>query len=132
MYYVRPFAAVDLGLQSSESFLRLHTAYRTDFSRLDELLPADAVLLVAPAIELDAVYAPRAIVFDAADIPPGRPVFLFAVGDEEAAPPSGYTAGEAVYSNERATAVVYRTPGRTPVQLRLQVIQLIKRPPRVS
>jgi hypothetical protein len=125
---------VDLGLVDTESFLERQTAYRTDFRRLDALLPRDAVLLVVPAVELDAVYAPRAIVFDPADIPPDRPVFLFAVGglEHDAEPAPGYQAGKAVYSNEQAAAVVYRTPGRTAIRERLDVVPLVKRPQPAS
>ena len=102
-YYARPFLAVSVGLRSRTEFLMMYTAFRTDFLRLHELLPGDAVLLL-PALRLDApdstrpiffdfhldsVYAPRPIVFHVADLPPGRPVFLMALGAQEPTRPPG-------------------------------------------
>ena len=108
------------------AFYQRNVAFYRDYVKLDRLLPDDAVLLVA-GFRLDAVYAPRPVYFDAADLPPNRPAALFA----SAAPAvessiNRYKLGDVLYENDQAVLVTYRTPGRPPRIGALRVITLIK------
>jgi hypothetical protein len=112
-YYAIPFARCSLGIESREEFVRRYTAFRDDFVRLNDVLPGDAVLLVA-GVRLNSANAPRPVVFDVRDLPPDRPAYLFAVND--AAPPGGpYAIGNAVYDNPNAIIAAYRKPGALPL-----------------
>ena len=97
-------------------------ALRDDFRKLDRLLPADAVLF-APYIRLPSVYAPRPVVFDAADLPAGRPSFLMSVsgpGDT-----NGVAVGAEVYANPKARLVLFRRWWVPPVDGDLRVYPLL-------
>jgi hypothetical protein len=123
-YYALPFARCSLGIDSREEFAHRFTAFRDDFLRLDGLLPPDAVVLAGWApVRLNAVNAPRPVVLDVRDLPPGRPTYLFAVND--VVPPLGPLAiGATVYENPAAIVVAYRKPGALPVVGRLRVSSL--------
>ena len=78
---------------------------------------------------LDAVYAPRPVFFDRADLPQGRPVVLFASPDTiraTVASLGGYKLSDLLYENAQAVVTTYRSPGRLPMVGPLQVVKLIR------
>lgn len=126
-YYATQFFAVSLGREKA-SFYERHVAFYSDYVRLDRLLPPDAVLLT-PDFPTSAVYAPRPMVFDIADIPAGKPLFLFATPETARMMNlefEGYKSGEVIYENSAAVIESYRTPGRQPMIGVLKVVRLLK------
>jgi hypothetical protein len=112
-YYARQFFSVSLGMEKA-AFYERYIAFYADFVKLDRVLPKDVVLLVQD-FRLDAVYAPRAVFFDPADLPRGKDVVLFATPDGAASrSPQGYRPGKLIYENSQAVTVTYRTPGKSP------------------
>ena len=102
IYYARQFAPVAFGLEDRAAFYRRYVAFYDDYVKLDRLLPRNAVLL-ARDFRAPAVYAPRPMVFESRDVPPGREIFLFSgtrpqIGDAS------------VYFNAQARIEVYRRP----------------------
>ena len=82
--------------------------------QLARSLPKDAVLFV-PEFRAPAVYAPRPMVFDPADIPANRPVFVFSGSPAQPSNlPHGYVAVRQVYFDGTARLNTFRTPGRPP------------------
>lgn len=66
-----------IGLEDHDAFYRRYVAfYYDDYAQLDRLLPQNAVLLVTD-FRPPAAYSPRPMVFDPADIVPGREIYLF-------------------------------------------------------
>lgn len=125
-YYAQQFLPVVLGSQSMGSYAERYLAFYQDFVELDRLLPADAVLLVH-GVRLDAVYAPRAVYFDHADVPYDRPVYFFVAGKEDAADVGAeFAVGRLVYLNPTATAITFRTPGRQPEKGPMCVFELVR------
>jgi hypothetical protein len=126
VFYAKQFLSVVLGLEDVDAFYQRHLAFYADFVKLDRILPKDAVLLV-PGFRLDAVYAPRPIYFDSADLPRGKRVVLFASQKTVEAARAGFgdlQIGELIYQNSRAVTVAYRTPGKRPEIGSLQVARL--------
>jgi len=118
-YYARPFIAVDLGVESRDSFIDRNVAFASDFRALDRLLPNDAVLY-ATRWHLPAYYAPRPVIFTMEDLPPGHhPVYRFRVGKPITEAP--LLCPDLVYENQQAFAAVYRTPGRPAIRETLRV-----------
>jgi hypothetical protein len=127
LYYAKQFFSVSMGLENN-SFYQRHVAFYSDYIKLDRLLSKDTILLlVAPGFRISAVYAPRPIFFDPADLPPGKPVALITLQD--AVPGdvlSNYKIGDEIYRNPRAVITAYRTPGRAPLIGSLKVVKLIE------
>lgn len=125
--YTRQFAAMALGLEDRSAFGRRYVAFFDDFTKLDRLLPANAVLLATDS-RPPAVYAPRPMVFDLADVPPGREIYVFSVGLPNASDyPTPYALGPEVYANPAARQTVFRRPWATPETGELHVVRLIRR-----
>ena len=127
IYYAKQFFPVSLGLEKA-AFYGRHVAFYADYIKLDQLLSKDTVLLVQ-GFRLDAVYAPRPVFFDRADLPPGKPVVLFATPDGVRAAAASFDSGKVgdlLYENAGAVAVTYRTPGKLPMIEPLQVVEFIR------
>lgn len=123
LYYAQRFLPVVLGLER-EAFYRRYVAYFDDFKALDKILPANAVLLAAEG-HTSAAYAPRAIFFNALDVPKNRQPFLFV----SSAGPGNLTVRPyhpcgLLYENDQAKIVTYRTE-RPPIRGALQVRYLL-------
>jgi hypothetical protein len=132
IYYTAQFAGVVTGWQPKADFYRSKTSFFEDYRIIDQLLPDDAVILFSGPLRLNSAYAPRAVYFVEADIPPGRPVFLM-IADRTKVPgdPFGrYRVGEMLYENNHAIAEIYRTPGipNRIRQLRLFSLQMNNTP----
>jgi hypothetical protein len=129
IYYGKQFIPVALGLEKS-AFYERYIPFYTDFRRLDEILPNDAVLLFLDLSDfrLGAVYAPRQIFLDPDDVPQGREVALFASPEtvRSWSAVRGYKVGKLIYENPQAIMKTYRTPGRPRWIGPLQVVQLIR------
>jgi hypothetical protein len=125
-YYAKQFFSVSMGLENN-SFYQRYVAFYSDYIKLDHLLSKDTVLLLlTPRFRISAVYAPRPIFFDPADVPPGKPVVLITLQD--AVPGdvlSNYKIGDEIYGNPRAVVTAYRTPGRAPLIGSLKVVKLV-------
>ena len=79
--------------------------------------------------ELDAVYAPRPVFFDLADLPPDKPAVLFASPETVRAAGGSFDGcklGDLIYENAQAAVVTSRTPGRNSIIGPLQVVRLIR------
>jgi hypothetical protein len=113
-YYAKQFFPVSAGLEK-ESFYKRYVALYSDYVELDHVLSRQTVLL-ASTFRLSAVYSPRPIFFDPADLPPGRPVALLVLqGDDR------NELGEQIYENPLAVIRTYRTPGRAPLVASMKV-----------
>ena len=125
-FYAQQFAAMAFGLEDRNAFYRRYVAFFDDFQRLDRLLPANAVLLV-PDGRMPAVYAPRPVVFDLADVPPGREAYVFSVGLPSASDyPAPYALGPEIYSNPAARQTVFRRAWAAPERGDLHVMRLVR------
>ncbi len=122
--YTQQFAAMALGLEDRSAFYRRYVAFFDDFIKLDRLLPANAVLLATDS-RTPAVYAPRPMVFDLADVPSGREVYVFSVGLPNASDyPAPYRLGEEIYANPAARQAVFRRAWAAPELGDLHVVRL--------
>jgi hypothetical protein len=121
IYYAKQFFPVSLGLEKT-AFYERYIAFYSDYLELDKRLSKDAVLL-SPGFRLSAVYAPRAIFFDPADLPQGKPIAALVL--RETVQFNGYKLGEVVYRNDEAVIRTYRTPGQAPGIGALKVVTLI-------
>ena len=86
-------------------------------------------MLLIKDLRLSAVYAPRPVFMDPADLPHGKEAFLLGAsanieGHENAIP--GYRLGRILYENPKAVVETYRTPGRQPTIGSVRVAQLIR------
>jgi hypothetical protein len=126
IYFAKQFFPVSLGLETESAFLQRYVAFYADYVKLDRLLSKDTVLLASD--RLSAVYAPRAIFFDAADIPPGKQTALFAPPDKmrNVRALGGVTLGDPIYENPQAVSATFRTPGRAAVIAPLQVLKFMR------
>jgi hypothetical protein len=127
IFYAKQFFPVVFGLEKG-AFYQRYVAFYADYVNLDRLLSRDTVLLVQD-FRLDAVYAPRPVFFDLRDLPPDKPVVLFASPETVRAAAgsfAGYKVGDLIYDNPQAVLVTYRTPGRNSVIGPLQVVRLIR------
>jgi hypothetical protein len=125
IFYASQFIPVSLGLEK-DAFYQREVAFYSDYVKLDGILPNNAVLLVA-GFRPDAVYAPRPVFFNDADLPADRPAVLFAstIGAARFSA-AGYRLGDVLYENDQAVLTTFRTPGRPPRIGQLRVIKLIK------
>jgi hypothetical protein len=106
--YGQQFARMAFGLEDRDTFYRRYVAFYDDFTKLDHILPPNAVLL-APDFRGPAVYAPRPMVFDPADVPRGGDVYLFSADVPEMSDyPASYVIGSEVYVNRNAKQKVFR------------------------
>jgi hypothetical protein len=124
IYYAKQFFPVSLGLEKA-AFYERYVAFYADYIKLDQILSKDTVLLVKD-FRLDSVYAPRPVFFDRADLPPGRPIVLFASPDTvraAVASLSGNKVAGLLYENTEAVTETYRTPGKLPIIGPLQVVK---------
>ena len=128
MLYSRQFVPIVCGIETPSDFYRKYVAFYDDFHRLNEQLPSDSVLLV-PNFRIPSVYAPRAVVYDSADIPRNRQVFLFSGSVSKAGDiPPGYVPVRQVYFNATARTETYRTPGR-PANIGTLYVTMLRREP---
>jgi hypothetical protein len=126
-YYAKQFFLVSTGLEKN-SFYQRYVAFYSDYVELDRLLSKDTVfLLLVPRFRISAVYAPRPIYFDPADVPAGKPVALITLQDTAHASDllNKYKIGDEIYEDSRAVIVAYRTPGRAPLFGALKVVKLV-------
>jgi hypothetical protein len=125
IYYARQFIPVSLGLEKT-AFYERYIAFYADYVQLDRMIPKDAVILVQ-GFRLGAVYAPRPVFFDPADLPLGKEAVLFASpGTVDAAvPPVGYKLGDVIYEDAEAVVETFRTPGLPSISGPLKVVRLI-------
>jgi hypothetical protein len=124
-YYAQQFFPVSLGLEK-RPFYERYVAFYNDYILLNQLLSNDTVILVRD-FRLSAVYAPRPVFFDPADLPKGKPVVLFAPPESLPEVSLGnYTPGKLIYSDSRAVIETYRTPGPQPIIGPLEVRQLVR------
>jgi hypothetical protein len=106
--YGQQFARMAFGLEERDTFYRRYVAFFDDFTKLDHMLPPNAVLL-ASNFRAPAVYAPRPMVFDPADVPPGGEVYIFSADVPEASDyPASYVMGPELYANASSRQVVFR------------------------
>jgi hypothetical protein len=126
-YYAKQFFSVSMGLEKT-AFYQRYVAFYSDYVELDRLLSKDTVLLsMTPEFRMSAVYAPRPIFFDPADLPPGKPIALITLQDAIPSDILGdYKIGYEIYGNPRAIIRAYRTPGRAPIMGSLKVVQLVE------
>lgn len=109
LWYSAAFARVSTGLTSAEAFRTRFVPFWRDFAPLDSVLPRDAVLLV-DGYRLGAVYAPRAIVWTAADIRGLPSVYQF--GPACAVTNPSFAAGPVLYLDPAAVVEAPRDPRR--------------------
>ena len=128
IYYARQFFPVFTRLEK-DRFYEQKVAYYLDYVKLNSLLSKDTVLLVVPRFRMSASYAPRPVFFDFADLPQGKPIALFTLG--ETIPNNsffnGHKLGEIVYENPQAVIETYRTPGRASITGSLKVVKVINK-----
>ncbi len=111
IYYAKQFFPVALGLEK-RPFYERYVAFYKDYIQLNRLLSNDTVILVQ-GFRLSAVYAPRPIFFDPADLPKGKRVVLFSPPDLDPETSLGdYKRGKVIYTDSAAIIETYRTPGR--------------------
>lgn len=124
--YAQQFAAMALGLEDKSTFYRRYVSFFDDFTKLDLLLPANAVLLSGD-IRLPAVHAPRPMVFDLADVPPGREAYVFSLDAPKASDyPAGYALGPEIYANSNAVQSVFRRFWVAPRTGELHVVRITR------
>lgn len=123
-FYVRQFVPMAFGIEDRSAFYRRYVAYFDDFEKLDRLLPANAVLLSLDG-RPPAVYAPRPMVFDLADLPPGREAYVFSVGPPNVSDfPAPYALGPEIYANPEARQTVFRRSWAAPEIGELHVVRV--------
>lgn len=127
LYYARQFFLVSTGLEK-DSFYKRNVAFYSDYVELDRLLSKDTVLLFfAPGFRMSAVYAPRRIFLDPADLPPGKSVALITLQDTVPGDVlNKFKIGEEIYKDPQAVIGAYRTPGRAPLIGPLNVVKLVE------
>lgn len=120
IYYAGRFIPISLGWRSPEMFYQQNIALYEDYQEIDELLPKDSRIL-SQGLRLGAVYSPRPIYFDQADLPVKEGNFLLTTRDnlnqiktEQEPFPTSYQVGQTVYENSGAIVQTYRTPNREP------------------
>ena len=121
--YAQQFAKMAFGPEDRSAFYRRYIAFFDDFTKLDRLLPANAVLL-ATDTRPPAVYAPRPMVFNLADVPPGREVYAFSEVVPKASDYPGYMLGAEIYANPTAHRTVFRRFWVSPETGELYVVRL--------
>ena len=125
IYYAKQFFFVSTGLEKN-SFYQRYVAFYSDYVALDRLLSKDTVLLsLVPGFRISAVYAPRPIFFDTADLPPGKPVALITLQGIVGDLLNSYKIGDEIYEDPQAVIRAYRTPGRAPDVGSLKVVKVV-------
>lgn len=123
-FYVRQFAPMAFGIEDKSAFYRRYVAYFDDFEKLDRLLPENAVLLSLDG-RPPAVYAPRPVVFNLADLPQGREAYVFSIDPPNLSDfPPPYALGQEVYANPQARQTVFRRSWAAPEIGALHVVRL--------
>lgn len=120
MYYSIPFLKVVTGILTRDDFLDRYVAFSRDFRVLDRILPTEAVLYVEGS-RIPGYYAPRPVIFRLEDLRGRSPVYRFAVDQASRPGDRILSCTGAVYENQDAVTVTYRTPGREPVRQTLRV-----------
>ncbi|MDP1838289.1 MAG: hypothetical protein Q8L19_07295 [Reyranella sp.] len=124
--YAQQFAAMAFGLEDRSAFYRRYVSFFDDFAKLDRLLPANAVLL-SGNIRPPAVYAPRPMVFDLADVPSGHEAYIFSVDAPKASDyPAGYVLGPEIYANPNAVQTAFRRFWVAPRTGELHVVRIAR------
>lgn len=124
--YAQQFAAMAFGLEDRNAFYRRYIALYDDYAKLDRLLPENAVL-VTTNTRPPAVYAPRPMVFDLADVPSGRAAYLLSAGAPDASDyPAGYVLGPEIYANPNARQTVFRRFWASPEIGALHVVRIVR------
>ena len=114
------------GLEDRTAFYRRYVAFFDDFAKLDRLLPANAVLLTTDT-RPPAVYAPRPMVFDLADVPPESKAYVFSTETPKASDyPAGYVLGSEIYANPNARQNVFRRFWVAPAIGEIHVVPLAR------
>ncbi len=127
VFYSAQFFPVVFGSEPVRFFAERLIPFYTDFEKLDELLPEDAVLFVR-GIKMP-VYSPRRFVYEKKDlrfIVEHTPVFLFTSSRPDNDEWSEYVL-EPFYANDTAAILTFRTPGRKPFFGDLMVYRVILR-----
>jgi hypothetical protein len=124
--YAQQFAAMAFGLDDRTAFYRRYVAFFDDFAKLDRLLPANAVLLTTDT-RPPAVYAPRPMVFDMADVPRESKAYVFSTEAPKASDyPAGYVLGSEIYTNPNARQNVFRRFWVAPTIGKIHVVPLAR------
>ncbi len=127
IYYGQQFARMAIGLEDRNAFYRRYVAFYDDYVQLDRLLPQNAVLLVTD-FRPPAAYSPRPMVFDPADVAPGREIYLFSSSEPHITDiPGNYFPVANVYFNAEARHEVYRRPWVAPLTGELHVTRLVRK-----
>lgn len=125
IYYGQQFARMVIGMEDCNAFYRRYVAFYVDFVQLDRLLPQNAVLLVTD-FRPPAAYSPRPMVFDPADVAPGREIYVFSGAEPRITNINGnYFPVANVYFNVEARHEVYRRPWVAPLTGELHVTRLV-------
>lgn len=124
--YAQQFAAMAFGLEDRTAFYRRYVAFFDDFAKLDRLLPPNAVLLTTDT-RPPAVYAPRPMVFDLADVPLESQAYVFSTEAPKASDyPAGYVLGSEIYANPNARQNVFRRFWVAPAIGEIHVVPLAR------
>lgn len=127
IYYGQQFARMAIGLEDHDAFYRRYVAFYDDYVQLDRLLPQNAVLLVTD-FRPPAAYSPRPMVFDPADVAPGREIYLFSSAQPRITDiHENYFPVANVYFNAEARHEVYRRPWVAPLTGELHVTRLVRK-----
>jgi hypothetical protein len=124
VFYSAQFFPVVFGSEPVRFFAERLIPFYTDFEKLDELLPEDAVLFVR-GIKMP-VYSPRRFVYEQRDLSfvgEHAPVFLFASSRPDNDEWSEYIL-EPFYTNKTAKFLTFRTPGVQPSLSELTVYRV--------
>jgi hypothetical protein len=126
-YYGMPFLLAHREA-GRHSFYHRYVPLFADLKALDELLPADATLLVAGWLGAPpSFYSPRRIVFDARDFRSTRNIFILII-ESSSSPeelPPGVGPDALVYENNEANIATFRRPGAPANIGRISVYRLI-------
>jgi len=124
--YAQQFAKMAFGLEDRSAFYGRYIAFFDDFAELDRLLPANAVLLATDS-RPPAVHAPRPMVFNPEDVPPGREVYIFSGDAPKPSDYPDYTLGPEIYANPSAKRTVFRRFWVAPEIGDLHVVRAVRR-----
>lgn len=126
-YYARQFAAVSLGFEKT-AFYERYVPFYADFTKLNDILPKDAILLVD--YRLGTVYSPRPVIFNLFEMPRNKPTFFFGAPETIARMRLAKEISESapvVYENRSAVIETFRTPGRVSTRGPIQVVEVLNR-----
>lgn len=126
-YYARQFAAVSLGFEKT-AFYERYIPFYADLTKLNDILPKDAVLLID--YRLGTVYSPRPVIFNLFEMPRNKPTFFFGPPETIASMRLAKeisASAPVVYENKSAVIETFRTPGRASTRGPIQVVEVLKR-----